>query len=433
MKRALGLGLAIAILVTAAALSRTDRTSSTTPGGELRIEQETRNPWTHLKLNNNSDTFRFAIVSDRTGGHRAKVFSQAVDRLNLLQPEFVVSVGDLIEGYTDDKEKLAEQWKEFNGYVRKLEMPFFYVPGNHDLSNLTQDKAWGEKFGRRYYHFVYRNVLFLLLSSEEPKAKKDSKDTRDLGKISANQIEYVKKVLDANRDVRWTIVALHRPLWTPDNGEKNGWAEVEKLLEGRRYTVFAGHIHRYQKFVRNGMAYYQLATTGGGSKMRGLRYGEFDHIAWITMRKDGPVIANVMLDGVFPENMTVPESDEPGVPEKNRKKTHPTSGRITFEGKPVGNATIVIWSYNTKTKKYGRVADGLSESDGAYRLSTYKAFDGVPEGEYTVTASWREPLFDETGKPTPNKLPERYAKPETSPLKATVRSGDNTLDLQLSK
>ncbi|MBI1916277.1 MAG: metallophosphoesterase [Planctomycetes bacterium] len=434
MKRVLGLGLTVVVLVTAVALSKNDRPTSTTGDGELRIDQEARNPWTHLRLNNGRDNFQFALVSDRTGGHRAKVFSQAVDRLNLLQPEFVVSVGDLIEGYTDDKEKLAEQWKEFDGYVRKLQMPFFYVPGNHDLSNATQDKQWEEKFGRRYYHFVYRNVLFLLLSSEE-RTPKDEKNAgnRDISKLSAKQIDYVKKVLADNRDVRWTVVALHRPMWTINNGEKNGWLDVEKLLEGRRYTVFAGHIHQYRKYVRNGMAYYQLATTGGGSKLRGVRHGEFDHIAWITMKKDGPVLANVMLDGVYPEDMTVPASDELGVPEKNRKKTHLAGGKVVLEGKPVPNATVVLWAYNAKTKRYGRVADGLSESDGSYRLSTYKAFDGAPEGEYTMTAVRHEPQFDETGRRTPNKLPERYAQPETSPLKATVRSGNNTIDLDLSR
>src|SRR5262249_33506502 len=153
-----------------------------------------------------------------------------------------------------------------------------------------------------------------------------------------------------NRDVHWTIVSLHRPMWTIDNGEKNGWRDVEKLLEGRRYTVFAGHIHRYRKFVRNGMAYYQLATTGGGSKLRGLHYGEFDHTAGVTRKKDAPVIATVMLDGVSPEDMIVPASDEQGVPERNRKKTYRAGGKVVFEGKPVPNATVVLWLQNAKTK-----------------------------------------------------------------------------------
>ena len=51
-------------------------------------------PWNHLNLNNDPDNFQFAIVTDRTGGHRPGVFEDAVHKLNLLQPEFVMSVGD---------------------------------------------------------------------------------------------------------------------------------------------------------------------------------------------------------------------------------------------------------------------------------------------------------------------------------------------------
>ena len=50
--------------------------------------------------------------------------------------------------------------------------------------------------------------------------------------------------------MRWTIVSLHRPLWDGPGLAENGWLTVEKALQGRPYTVFAGHIHRFQKFVR---------------------------------------------------------------------------------------------------------------------------------------------------------------------------------------
>ena len=423
MKRAIGLGVAVAVVVAAAALSRTEVPAR--KSAELQVAVEARNPWTNLRLNNGPDSFQFAIVSDRTGGHRAKVFSRAVERLNLLQPAFVLSVGDLIEGYTDDKDKLATQWKEFDSYVGKLQMPFFYLPGNHDLSNAAQDKAWKERYGRPYYHFVYRNVLFLLLSSED----RLKKATR----IGPEQIAYARKVLAENRDVRWTVVLLHKPLWSYTDVAKNGWLEVEKTLAGRRYTVFAGHMHVYRKFVRNGMSLYQLATTGGGSKLRGLRYGEFDHIVWVTMKKDGPVLANVMLDGVYPEDLSVPPSDEEGVPTKSRKKTHVCTGKVTLDGKPVANAAVVFYSQNGRTKKYARVADALAESDGTYAMSTYTAFDGVPAGQYTVTVTQHEPRFDEAGRPTPNRLPDRYARPETSPLKARIQAGKNTLNLELSR
>src|SRR5262249_35503528 len=156
-----------AVLGVAIAFSQNSPTISTSQS-PLKIEVADRNPWTHLQLNNDPNDFQFVVISDRTGGHREKVFSRAVEQINLLQPEFVLSVGDLIEGYTTDAEKTAQQWREFQGYTSKLQMPFFYVAGNHDIANPYQDKLWQEKFGRRYYHFVYKDVLFLILCTEDP-------------------------------------------------------------------------------------------------------------------------------------------------------------------------------------------------------------------------------------------------------------------------
>src|SRR5688572_27601154 len=61
----------------------------------LSIRVEAKNPFTHLEINRRPNSFQFAIVSDRTGGRRPGVFSRAVEKINLLQPEFVISVGDL--------------------------------------------------------------------------------------------------------------------------------------------------------------------------------------------------------------------------------------------------------------------------------------------------------------------------------------------------
>src|SRR6266508_2284767 len=91
--------------------------------------REARNPVTHLKWGEEPGDFQFAIVSDRTGGHRANVFAQAVEKINLLQPAFVLSVGDLIEGGKKTDEQYAKEWQEFDGYVGKLTVPFFYAAG----------------------------------------------------------------------------------------------------------------------------------------------------------------------------------------------------------------------------------------------------------------------------------------------------------------
>jgi hypothetical protein len=256
-------------------------------------------PWNHLKLNNSPENFQFAIVTDRTGGHRPGVFEDAVRKLNLMQPEFVVSVGDLIEGYSRDKDKLNREWDEFDGFIDKLEMPFFYLPGNHDYTNEVMAEIWEKRFGASYYHFVYQDVLFLCLNSEE------SMKGSNLGGIEKPQYQYIKEALAQHPDVRWTLVFMHQPLWLFDNSRY--WNDVELLLNERKHTVFVGHHHHYVKYERNNSNYFMLATTGGISKLRGPNFGEFDHMVWVTMTDNGPVIANLLLQGVWDENVVTEE------------------------------------------------------------------------------------------------------------------------------
>ena len=386
------------------------------------LQQDEQSPQSAARLNNDAGTFQFAIVSDRTGGHRARVFSQAVEQLNLLQPEFVVSVGDLIEGYTENSQKVVDEWREFQTYAHKLQMPFFYLPGNHDVANKYLDQVWKEKFGRRYYQFVYRNTLFLMANSDDPPGAEE-------GQISAAQTEYMKKALEENPGVRWTFVIIHRPLWSTPNVEKSGWPEFEKLLAGRSYTVFAGHVHSYMKYVRNGMNYYQLATTGGASRLRGVNYGEFDEIAWVTMKDSGPVLANVLLDGVFREDMSRPVTDEGSAPPYPTKPVQPAGGKILMAGKPVAGAYIVFASGSGPKDRVH--ADAISEADGSYRLSTYGPFDGIPVGEYEVTVIQPKPFYDDSGRFGPNQLPAHFADVKTSGLKGVIKPGQNTLNFNL--
>ncbi|MBK8501103.1 MAG: metallophosphoesterase [Saprospiraceae bacterium] len=268
----------------------------------LLIEKnEGVNPWSSLELNNDQEQFQFIIVTDRTGGHRPGVFEEAVGKINLLQPEFVMSVGDLIEGYTTDTSILNAEWDEFTGFIDQLEMPFFYVPGNHDFTNEVQGKDYLKRFGRDYYHFVYKDVLFLCLNSED--------QFRGAGKgtISEPQYKYIEKALQDNPDVKYTFVFLHQPLWIQDDPKY--WPQVEAILESRPHTVFAGHYHHYVKRERNNGKYVMLATTGGGSALRGRDFGEFDHVVWVTMTKAGPVVANLWLKGIWDENVATEYSE----------------------------------------------------------------------------------------------------------------------------
>ena len=267
----------------------------------LIFQSQTTNaaiPWTDLPFKNNPMDFQFVILADRTTGSRPAVFNKAIEQVNLLQPEFVMCVGDLIQGYTDNRDTLKAQFDEVDSILQRLEMRFFRVAGNHDISNEIMSEVYRDRYDSSYYYFVYKNVLFLIIDTEDP----------SFGSISDTQVSYVKRILQDNMGVRWTLVFMHQPLFVEKEGKlQEGWAKIEEMLKDRPHTVFAGHLHSYAKYEKHGRRYIRLATTGGRSKLSGIENGEFDHILWVTMTDEGPRIANLMLDGIYDENVRVME------------------------------------------------------------------------------------------------------------------------------
>jgi len=288
-------------------------------------------PYSGGQFPTDEDAFQFAIVGDRTGGHRPGVFERAVAQINLLQPEFVVGVGDLIEGYSDDRQKLEREWDESDAIVERLDMPFFYTVGNHDIGNELSRNMWRERLGRDYYAFIYRDVLFLSLNTEDPPVilppealagqtrleammRKDPASVMEMLRrrraeigtttapprlpgsvaISDAQIDWVAATLARHANVRWTIILMHKPAWEYDSV---AFERIEALLAERPYTVVAGHEHYYNYTKRRDRDYITMATTAG--IWLNEDGGAFDHIAWVTMTGNGPLITNIALCGLL--------------------------------------------------------------------------------------------------------------------------------------
>ena len=270
-------------------------------------------PWTGLAANDAATDFHFVIVGDRTRGARPGVFEAAISKANLLEPAFVVSVGDLIDGHSEDQAGLDREWDEFEGFVARLETPFFYAAGNHDMSNAVMAETWQARFGPSYYSFLYKDVLFLVLNSELFDMARDMRTPVPGPWTQAEQMAFIAETLQRFPDPRWTIVLIHQSLWDQAfwkyaDAPQDDWQKVEAMLGQRDYTVFAGHSHRYVKVVRQDRRYITLATTGGHSRLRGLMHGEFDQVALVSMTDAGPRIANLMLEGIQDENVTTAAS-----------------------------------------------------------------------------------------------------------------------------
>ena len=109
----------------------------------------------------------------------------------------------------------------------------------------------------------------------------------------------------------------------------------------------------------------------------------------------------------------------------SHKTVYPVRGSVFYKGKPAHGALVVFHPEDSSdprpVKPHGRV-----QADGTFRLSTYFADDGAPAGRYRVTIHWWENHDDEeqTGK---SLLPERYQKPMTSGISATIEPRHNKL------
>ena len=249
------------------------------------------------------DNFSFVIMADRTARERGHIFEESVDKINLLSPSFVINVGDIIEGYADP-DQTGKEWDDAQVILSKLEMPFFRTPGNHDISSTNDLKEWHRRFGPTYYDFVYKNVLFIMLNSEGYRSVFPPDQIIEGYEVLDKQNEWLNDVLKKHSDVRWTFIFLHNPVWDYVDGVPPKWLEVEKMLGERPYTVFAGHLHEYTIEKRNNRDYITLATTGGMSDLKGTDYGQFDHVAFVSMKdKKSPVIANLMLSGIYDKNI----------------------------------------------------------------------------------------------------------------------------------
>jgi hypothetical protein len=280
-------------------------------------------PWTQQNHLDDPNEFQFAVVSDNAANPREGVFEAAVAKLGLVRPEFVLSIGDFIHGYNEEMKPLVDESlvrqkrREFDEVLKRLPMRFYRVPGNHDINNDLSAGIWKELYGPAYYSFVYKGALFMCLNSQDGPGYKAG--------IGKEQIAWVKDVLAKEGRARWVCVFLHQPLWLEDEkrleqakgqpgaAQLTGFGEIEKVLEGRQYTVFAGHHHRYGKWVKNGQKYFRLATTGGQSALGGPEAGQFDHVMWVTMTDKGPIVCNLLLEGILDEDA---KRNMPGEPAK---------------------------------------------------------------------------------------------------------------------
>lgn len=220
------------------------------------------------------DHFDFVVLGDSAPMEPIalpEAFHQMIREWNALRPAFVIDNGDLILG--GGAEGLGPQWDEFERVVAQCEVPFFPVPGNHDISCAVSEKIYEDRIGPLSYAFSYGNSRFIILNAEELDMAQ---------RISDAQTAWLKQDL-AKAKAKNIFLFLHEPFFAMD-WDAN-WGNVAEAIHGYPVrAVFAGHWHYYRYWgERNGVQY--IISGGGGSEVRAPEEeGGFEHYLLLRVR-----------------------------------------------------------------------------------------------------------------------------------------------------
>ncbi|MEF2968567.1 metallophosphoesterase [Paenibacillus sp. M1] len=300
---------------------------------ESRIATDKR-PWFGALPEGLTDNFSFAVMGDRCGMMTAGVFEQGLELLKDLGPDFVLFVGDLVEGYWKDAANAREEWEYIDAQIAVTGLPFFQTVGNHDYGTQAMVDVWRERKGMDYYAFRVGDYLYLVLNTEDPfdpmsdefidlvksateKVHRDPENTLQYMKefydeivsqltpeqmkgmsqvnvgISEQQLAFAEKVLAEHADAKHTFVSMHKPGWKAESAE---FARIEALLGDRPYTVFAGHFHSLEFSRQDNRTYIQLGRTGAAA--HGTTRGDDNLVLWVNVRGGEISYRVVHLDGV---------------------------------------------------------------------------------------------------------------------------------------
>jgi predicted phosphodiesterase len=235
--------------------------------------------------------FRFSILGDRTGGAQPEIYGRIWREVDLLHPDFVINVGDTIQGGKDAN--VQDQWNELRPlFQRYNHYPLYFTPGNHDVFNDTSLAVYEKETKRPpFYSFDYQEAHFTVL---------DNSRTNDL---TEDQMNFLAKDLEANKDKKPKFVFFHKPYWIMPLKLGSGEFPLHQLV--KKYgveDVISGHGHVFVRIVRDGVNYMEVGSSGGTMEAalqagQGFKEGRFYHHVWVRVKGSKVMMSVKELDG----------------------------------------------------------------------------------------------------------------------------------------
>ena len=201
---------------------------------------------------NRFEAILFADTQPQSEAELDYIRDTTITELTGTSAAFGMTMGDIL---FDD----LSMFSRLNALVGQLGIPWYNVPGNHELNLFAQNdqyslESFKRYFGPPYYSFVYGDAHFFVLDNIEYKGsgESDPGDVRNSGGYIANlgkrQLAWLKKELAYVPEDKLVFLAMHAPLETY-MGDSPGITTQDRRalfrLLGERPNVYAvaGHTH----------------------------------------------------------------------------------------------------------------------------------------------------------------------------------------------
>jgi hypothetical protein len=208
-----------------------------------------------LKIRKKSDRFDVVVFSDpqpRSNREidyiRDDIMSELVDT----EASFGIALGDIM--YDD-----LALYDRYTRVVSSAGIPFFNVPGNHDMNYDAEDdrfalETFRRHFGPSYYAFEYGKVSFVVLDDVEWMGEDEEKGTSNYrGKLGNRQTAWLENYLEHVPKDRLIVLTMHIPLYHEGDPDESvnviDRDDVFDLLKERKHLLaIAGHMHLAEQY-----------------------------------------------------------------------------------------------------------------------------------------------------------------------------------------
>ena len=239
------------------------------------------------------------------GDSRSKpeIFKAISDQVNQLNPDLILSVGDLVGsgGYYNEWEKY------YFGVAGDVinHIPMISALGDHEGDSDDGELFTHFLFPHKDYHklwfsFDYEDAHFIALDYRHP--------------YNEEMIEWFKKDMTASK-AKWKFVTMHRPSYNLGGHRSNWGREIwPKLFRDYKVDiVFAGHSHIYERFYptrplsqSNSWPVTYITTGGAGAPLYevvqdpALAFAKsINHFVYISLNKNQLDLKTYLMDGTI--------------------------------------------------------------------------------------------------------------------------------------